>query len=290
MKISVYITSYNQKYFLKEAIDSVLNQTFNPYEIIIVDDCSTDGSQELILKYSNSYPEIKPIFHQVNKGVAEVRISALKAVRGDYVTYLDGDDLYLPNKLQIESDIIKNEKCDLAFSNNMYVDEKNTNHVKWLWACKPISVKISKTNFFIKTISRDFPRNSLFRMELVNYNLLKQVGFHDANLKIYEDYDLRIRLAQICSVGFSLEPTAKIRISEKGLSKSSLDKHKIAFEYILKKYSNDINSLDLKSRIYIKEILNDYILKFSDIPSKLSSTPTFKERIKNKLISIINKI
>ena len=95
MKISVYISSYNQKEYLQVAIESVLNQTFLPYEIIIVDDCSSDGSQELIKEYSKKYSFIRYVFHKENKGIAQVRITALSKVTGDFVTYLDGDDLYL---------------------------------------------------------------------------------------------------------------------------------------------------------------------------------------------------
>ena len=149
MRISVYITSYNQKAFLKEAIDSVLNQTLQPYEIIIVDDCSTDGSQELILSYADKYVYVKPIFHKKNLGVAKVRITALSNIKGDYVTYVDGDDVFLPNKLEIEANLIKSGEFNVAFSNNMYVDSNDLNDVKWIWADNVINLK---TNLFIKTL------------------------------------------------------------------------------------------------------------------------------------------
>ncbi|MBT7715794.1 MAG: glycosyltransferase family 2 protein, partial [Deltaproteobacteria bacterium] len=87
MKISVFITSYNQKKFLIEAIESVLNQTLSPFQIIVVDDSSKDLSQEVIAGYAARYPNlITPIFHKRNTGVAQVRIDALNAVNGDYVT------------------------------------------------------------------------------------------------------------------------------------------------------------------------------------------------------------
>ncbi|WP_417289541.1 glycosyltransferase family 2 protein [Corallibacter sp.] len=284
MKISVYITSYNQKDFLREAIDSVLNQTLQPFEIIIVDDASTDGSQDLIKSYASKYVNIRYVFHDKNKGVSQVRITALNEIKGDYVTYLDGDDLYLPHKLEVESDLIAKSKCDLAFSNNMYVKEDDPKDIKWIWAANNISVD-SNVDLFYKTISRDFPRDSLFRMELINYEKLKQVGFHDPNLKIYEDYDLRIRLAKELSFTCSIEPTSKIRISKNGLSKLPLKNHLISLNYILNKYKNDIDQLDKvkKEKLLIK------IEDFKKGSTQNLKGNRLKARIKNKLINIIKR-
>jgi glycosyltransferase involved in cell wall biosynthesis len=260
LKISVYITSYNQKAFLKEAIDSVLNQTVSPFEVILVDDCSDDGSQELILEYAKEHSMIRYSFHTVNRGVAQVRRTALEMVKGDYVTYVDGDDLYLPRKLEIESQIIINQSCDIAFSNNIYVNEYDLNNIKWIWTDTPVNLK-SHSSMFVKTVGRFFPRSSLFRMELVNYEFLKSIGFHDPNLALYEDYDLRIRMAQRGTFGCTLEPTTKDRINSKGLSTSPRKDHLEALSYIFKKYEKDICELNVKDediiRKRIKQILSE---------------------------------
>ncbi|MEP2934941.1 MAG: glycosyltransferase family 2 protein [Gilvibacter sp.] len=241
MNISVYITSYNQKEFLKEAIQSVLNQTLPPFEIIVVDDASTDGSQELIKEYAIKH-NIRYVFHEQNMGVTQARLTALQNVKGDYVTYVDGDDVYLENKLEVESNIIKKQKCDIAFSNNAYVLEQNLDAVQWVWMEQNQELDVA-TNVFLKTLTRDFPRSSLFRMELVNYQKLKEIGFHDPKLNIYEDYDLRIRLARHCSFGYSTAVTSKVRISKAGLSKSHAKLHLSSLKYIFNKYSDEIERL-----------------------------------------------
>jgi glycosyltransferase involved in cell wall biosynthesis len=256
MKISVYITSYNQKAFLKEAIESVLAQTYPPFEIIIVDDCSTDGSQELIRTFAEKHSLIKPIFHQENLGVAQVRVTALNHVTGDYVTYVDGDDLYLPHKLEIEAAIIQAKKCDVAFSNTMYVDAKDITDIKWIWAANQFKLS---PNLFAQTISRDFPRNSLFRMELINYQFLKSIGFHDTKLEIYEDFDLRIRIAQRATMAYSLEPTSKIRISTHGLSKRKKEEHINAYNYIYNKYTTAVEQLDLSLKHNVLQKMKENI-------------------------------
>ncbi|WP_417237259.1 glycosyltransferase family 2 protein [Bizionia paragorgiae] len=286
MKISVYITSYNQKDFLQEAIESVLAQTYQPFEIIIVDDCSSDGSQELIKDYSNKHSIIKYFLHKENQGVSQVRVTALSNITGDFVTYLDGDDLYLPNKLEIESQLMKNNDCDIVFTNNMYVDSNDVNDVKWIWAADRIKLS---SNLFAQTISRDFPRKSLFRMELINYEFLKNNGFHDLNLKIYEDYDLRIRLAKKAKMACSIEPTAKIRISKNGLSRTNSEEHIKAFKYIYNKYESDVNNLDdlIRNEVILK--MNRNLNSFYE-KHKKSSNKTLKVKIKNKLQRLIDKI
>lgn len=278
MKISVYITSYNQKDYLREAVDSVLAQTLQPYEILIVDDASTDGSQELIREYAKEYENIRSIFHETNKGVAQVRISALKNVTGDFVTYVDGDDIYLPDKLEVESKLIKENNSTVAFSNNMYCSPDNLSDIKWIWASNTIDIK---ENLFIKTITRDFPRKSLFRMELISTDLLKEIGYHDNNLKIYEDYDLRIRLAMKGTFNYSLQPTAKVRISKAGLSKLPNWEHLKAFEYIFEKYTPEINKLStLEKRMVLKELDN---LKSGLKDNYSRGSSSIFNRLKNKL-------
>jgi len=285
MKISVYITSYNQKAYLKEAIDSVLNQTFPPFEIIIVDDNSSDGSQELIKSYANKHSKIKYHFNSINQGVAAVRTKAISMVEGDYISYVDGDDLYLPNKLDIESNIIRSESKDIVFSNNYYVSEDDVNDIKWIWASDEID--LISVPMFVKTIMRDFPRKSLFRMELMSTALLKKVGSHDKNLRIYEDYDIRIRLAKEGLFGYSLVPTTKIRISKNGLSKLSETVHQQSFNYIFNKYEEDISLLPEAKQKLVRE----RIAKFTKVESPISiSKPTMKSRLKKKAITLINKL
>jgi glycosyltransferase involved in cell wall biosynthesis len=286
MKISVYITSYNQKDFLKEAIESVLAQTLKPFEIIIVDDCSTDGSQELIKEYANKHTSIKYFFHKINQGISQVRTTALSNVTGDFVTYLDGDDLYLPHKLAVESQLIKSTNCDVVFTNNMYVNSSDTNDIMWIWAADRINLS---SNLFAQTITRNFPRRSLFRMELINYEFLKKIGFHDLNLKIYEDYDLRIRLAIKGKIACSIEPTAKIRISKNGLSKSKREEHIKAYNYIYDKYETDVNNLNdsLKKEVLMKMKGN---LNLFYEENKNSNNISLKKKIENKLKRLIDKI
>lgn len=90
LKISVVIPIYNVKDYLKECVDSVLFQTVKPYEIILVDDGSTDGSEKICDDYSKE--ELIKVIHKQNKGVSSARNTGIKESNGDYICFVDGDD------------------------------------------------------------------------------------------------------------------------------------------------------------------------------------------------------
>ena len=256
MKISVYITSYNQKHYLEEAIESVLAQTLKPCQIVIVDDCSIDGSQELIAGFHSQYPDlITPIYHTQNTGVTQVRIDALQAVTGEYVTYVDGDDRFLPTKLEREANLLRaSPHAKIAFSNNFYMTADGIH--KGIWADE---VKPPEGNVFCQTFARDFPRRNLFRMELVDYQAWKRVGFQDPNLSMYEDFDMRIRLTKHLQVVYYDEPLTEIRLHYKGLASSKRVRHLEALDYIYRKNKPLLNDLSKAERDYVNRKLGGWI-------------------------------
>lgn len=108
--LSVYIISYNHRSYIELAIESVLMQKVNfTWEIVIADDCSIDGTREIIERYANQYPDIiRTIFQPVNVGPTENWIELLKNLRGKYVACLDGDDYWTnPLKLQKQVDFLE---------------------------------------------------------------------------------------------------------------------------------------------------------------------------------------
>jgi glycosyltransferase involved in cell wall biosynthesis len=126
MNVSVYIPSYNQRRFLAQAIESVLAQTLRPHQVIIVDDSSTDGSQNVIATYTARHPRlITAIYHDRNRGIPRTRNDALQAVTGDCVTYVDADDRLLPTKLEREAEALAaNPDAHVAFSDYVYTDSQ----------------------------------------------------------------------------------------------------------------------------------------------------------------------
>lgn len=257
MNISVFITSYNQKNYLIESIESVLQQTLKPLQIVIVDDSSTDRSQEVIKGYHSRYPRlITPILHARNMGVAQARIDALKAVVGDYVTYVDGDDRFLPEKLENEAKRLReNPQAQIAFSNNYYMDQNGVHFGVWIEKEKP-----AEGDIFSQTFARDFPKKNLFRMELVNYPSWKSIGFHDPQLSLYEDYEMRIRLTKTLQAVYVDKPLSEIRWHTRGLSKMGLSDHFMAIRYIYNKNKILLDCLNQDQKNYVRSNLSEWIV------------------------------
>ena len=116
--VSIITPSYNSSKFIEECIESVISQTYQEWEMIIVDDCSIDNSRKLINKYVNQDKRIRSIFLKENVGSAQARNTAIKEAEGEYIAFLDSDDLWFPEKLEKQIEFM--ERNDFAFSFTSY--------------------------------------------------------------------------------------------------------------------------------------------------------------------------
>jgi len=111
IKVSVCVVTYNHKNYIRECLDSLINQSASfKYEIIVGDDASTDETSDIVSEYASRYPGlIIPVLHQKNLGAARNYFSVHDLARGKYICHMDGDDLALPGKLQRSSEILDRE-------------------------------------------------------------------------------------------------------------------------------------------------------------------------------------
>lgn len=115
-KVSVITPAYNASGFIGETIESVLKQTFQDWEMIIVDDCSTDDTYEIACKFSKKDGRIKVFKNKNNYGVAATRNHGLDVATGDYIAFVDSDDLWLPEKLEKQLRFMEEGNIALSFS------------------------------------------------------------------------------------------------------------------------------------------------------------------------------
>lgn len=196
MDISVIIPTYNRKNTLPRAVESVLNQTYKPVEIIIVDDGSTDGTKEW---FSEMYPLVHYIY-QVNSGVSSARNTGINSARGDWIALLDSDDEWLPDKLELQVKLLQNN-AELRFC-----------HTNEIWIRNGVRINQRKKhqkyggNIFKKCldICRISPSSSLFHTSVI-----KDVGLFDESLDVCEDYDLWLRITAKYPVLFLDQPLIK---------------------------------------------------------------------------------
>ena len=198
MMISIITPCFNASKFISNTITSIKNQTYNDWELIIVDDCSTDGSIEIIESFTASDKRIKLIKNHINKGVAETRNTALKEAKGKYIAFLDSDDQWDSNKLEKQFTFMEENNISFSFTNYRIVDENNNVILKRLKLDKKISYKNLLRGNQIGCLT-----------VMINITVLGKRKF----LKIgHEDYALWLDYLRIDNIAYCLdEPLASYR-------------------------------------------------------------------------------
>lgn len=126
--ISLIIPVFNVEEYLRQCLESIIKQSFSNYEVILVDDGSTDKSMEIIREYEKKFKRVK-ILSQRNKGVSEARNLALKHAKGEYVLYIDSDDFLKFNMLELMVNEANKTKADIVMCNyNLYYGVNNKNN------------------------------------------------------------------------------------------------------------------------------------------------------------------
>jgi len=179
--VSVIIPTYNRYACVGRAIESVLSQTYAPYEIIVVDDGSTDSTMRLLETYADRIR----VIHQNNRGVSAARNTGIRTARGDYIALLDSDDCWLPQKL---------EKQAAFFRACPQVLICQTEEI-WIRNGKRVNPKKRHQKFsgmiFEKTLPLCLVSPSAV---MIRKSLFDEVGFFDESLPACEDYDLWLRI------------------------------------------------------------------------------------------------
>ena len=196
MNISVIIPTFNRKKSLKRAIQSVLMQSYAPYEIIVIDDGSDDGTKEWL---KDNYPNVKYIY-QMNSGVSSARNKGIKFARGDWIALLDSDDEWLPSKLKDQANEIElNPAAKFLHTNEIWIrNGVRVNQMK----------KHKKYGGYIFEKCLDMCRISPSSV-LIQKDIFDEIGMFDETLKVCEDYDLWLRFASKYPVHFLDQPLIK---------------------------------------------------------------------------------
>lgn len=130
-KVSIIMPNYNCEKFLGETITSVLNQTYQNWELLVVDDCSSDNSVEVISSFCNNDERIKLFVNEKNSGAAASRNWAMREATGKWIAFLDSDDLWLPEKLEKQLAFMVNNGYRFSYTSYEHVDENGEKlHIK----------------------------------------------------------------------------------------------------------------------------------------------------------------
>ena len=208
MKVSIITPSYNSEKYISETIQSVLDQTCQDWEMIIVDDVSTDDSPQIIEQYTQKDSRIKLIRSKQNSGPARARNKAIKEAGGKYIAFLDSDDVWFPEKLEKQVMFMKENDLVITYSAYETMDEHS---------------------IYINT--RNIQEIITYKDMLKSNRIGNLTGIYDSDFfgKVYmkeyghEDYILWLELLkQIESTKGISEPLAKYRIVSKSISSNKL--------------------------------------------------------------------
>jgi glycosyltransferase involved in cell wall biosynthesis len=193
--ISVIIPTYNRARLLKETIDSVLKQNFQNFELIVVDDGSTDNTGEILSDYKDHIQ----VLAQKNKGVSAARNLGISKAKGEFIAFLDSDDLWLPEKLTAQVDFFQSHP-DALVCQTEEIWIRNGKRVNPKKRHKKYSGMIFEQSLPLCIVS---PSAVMMRK-----SLFEKVGLFDEHLPACEDYDLWLRIS--CQYPIYLINTALI--------------------------------------------------------------------------------
>ena len=169
--ISIIVPVYNAEEFLDDTINTVLNQTYQNFELILVNDCSTDNSLNVIKNYTDK--RIKLINNKVNSKAALTRNNGIKEAKGKYICFLDADDLWDKEKLQKQIKFMKEKECAFSFTGYEFADEKGKPNGKKVFVPKIISYKQALKNTTIWTSTVMFDMDKLSKEDIYMPNVLR---------------------------------------------------------------------------------------------------------------------
>lgn len=225
-KFSVVIASYDYGLYIRESIDSVLSQTYDDYEIIIVDDGSKDNTKEIVSTYSSD-TRIK-YYYQENAGQPKAKNRGICESRGEFIAFLDADDIWMPSKLEEQLALFADPEVGVVYSRRQWID--------------PNGVEISGNERMLQRgmiLDYIFVDNFVcFSSSVIRRSFLEMVGYFDESLPMGIDYDLWIRLASVCKFDFVDVALVKYRTGHSNLSKNTMKRYECAQQIMRKNLSN----------------------------------------------------
>jgi glycosyltransferase involved in cell wall biosynthesis len=256
-QVSVIITSYNHQEYLREAIESAIDQTVAAFEIIVADDHSTkDGSIETIREYAARYPElVRGLFQESNVGIPKNRNSALRMVRGDYVAILDGDDRLLPR-------FIERHGAALTANPQAHVSYSNRYDINQLGERRSHDRDLQPSGDVLAYIARG--RKGILRSMVAKYDLVTAAGLLDENHYHYDGFILTLRLAKLTPFVYLPDPLMEKRdhagSTSKGISFSEKER---CFRDILTEIVRVTDELPEKDKRAISKTWREQISQMS---------------------------
>ncbi|MDQ3047220.1 MAG: glycosyltransferase [Bacteroidota bacterium] len=255
--VSIIIPSYNYAHLLPETLKNVSEQSFHDWECLVIDDGSTDSTKEVMANFSAKDSRYRYI-HQVNSGPQVARNNGIEKSKGDFIQFLDADDLLEPEKLKVQTEILQNQQADIVYSDMRYFSSaKPTEHFYSMSLNKsadhPWMQKVSGSG---SVIVRSLLKENIMVINspLIRKSVFEKHGYFDESLKFNEDWELWLRFA-VNGVSFLYDETpgtkALVRVHEHSYSRDRFKMYVYGLKVCLG-IRNKLNDKDFLRTIAIK--------------------------------------
>jgi len=244
---SVIISTYNYASFIQRALDSVFNQTYTNYEVIVIDDGSTDNTVQILQPYMDS-GKLHYIYQQ-NKGPERARNTGIKVARGSWIAFLDADDIWQPQKLQVFHDFIKkNPELVWVYSNMEVLNPDGSLRFRWFERKK----LIGEGYIFNQLILECFIITSAV---MVRQSALAEMGCFREDLDFGSDYRLWLDIAKKYPIGKIDQSLTFYQRHGENFSSNNRNKFEGSFIFYKDLYQSEGRQLALKDRLHLKRNL-----------------------------------
>jgi glycosyltransferase involved in cell wall biosynthesis len=261
--VSVIIPTYNRADFIGHSIRSVLGQTYSNLELIVVDDGSTDHTESVVAEFSD--PRFRYV-RQPNRGRSNARNSALSLAKGKYVTFLDSDDTYLPDKVQLQVNYLRSHPgTGMVYTSAHCIDEQGQMLANKYEAS--VSGLIYENIAFFTPVTITLPTVMTYRA------VIDKVGGFDEKMHRFEDTDMWRRISKYCRIDAMQEYTCLLRTHEdNSLINQNSEVIVAALDYYAAKILNEDKEVNTQVlRIGIANLYRYYASAFMSQP-KFSTT------------------
>lgn len=250
-KVSIIIPTFNGSRYLTQTIDSVLNQTFKNFEVIVVDDGSTENISTILSSYSKQINYI----YKKRTGPAATRNAGIILSKGEYVALLDHDDIWLPEKLEIEVEFLNNNpQCGLVYTYPRLIDSEGKiieHEPPSHFPCGSVFIDFLKRN-----------RITTFSATMIRKKVFDSLGFLDERKEVMtcDDYDMWLRITDFFEIQFSPKRTVYYRLHDNNLVKD-FDQNFSAHLTIFKKAISTCDSIKKIPKTQLKKIISEHLFE-----------------------------
>lgn len=207
--VSIIMPSWNTGRFIAESIQSVINQTYQKWELLIVDDCSTDNTDAVVTSFTDE--RIRYFHNDHNSGAALTRNYALREAKGEWIAFLDSDDLWLPEKLEKQLNFMNRNGYVFSYHEYVKIDEES----------RPLNVYVSGPDIVTKQkmYHYGYPGCLTFMYSAKTFGLIQI-----KDIKKNNDYAILLQLCKKANCYLLKENLAQYRIRKKSISHDKLSK------------------------------------------------------------------